>query len=68
MFTANGDVVLPSTLSGAWSLTMHDAAATGSALRLISIAGVVVLPGVLVYQMWSYRVFRQRVASERIAT
>ena len=66
--TANGAVVLPSTLSGAWSLTMDDAAATGSALRLISIAAVLVLPGVLVYQVWSYRVFRQRVASERIAS
>ncbi|GAA3217523.1 cytochrome d ubiquinol oxidase subunit II [Dactylosporangium siamense] len=68
VLTANGDVVLPSTLSGAWSLTMDEAAATGSALRLISAADVVVLPGVLVYQAWSYRVFRQRVASERIAS
>ncbi|MDG6107866.1 cytochrome d ubiquinol oxidase subunit II [Dactylosporangium aurantiacum] len=66
--TANGDVVLPSTVSGAFSLTMRDAAATGSALRLLSLAGVVVLPGVLVYQAWSYRVFRNRVASERVAS
>ncbi|MEU0560801.1 cytochrome d ubiquinol oxidase subunit II [Dactylosporangium sp. NPDC006015] len=66
--TANGDVVLPSTLSGAWSLTMSEAAATGPALRLISAAAIVVLPGVLVYQAWSYRVFRQRVASERVAS
>ncbi|MET7423536.1 cytochrome d ubiquinol oxidase subunit II [Dactylosporangium sp. NPDC005555] len=68
VLTANGDVVLPSTLSGAWSLTMDEAAATGPALRLISAAAVVVLPGVLVYQAWSYRVFRQRVSSERIAS
>ncbi|GAB3848157.1 cytochrome d ubiquinol oxidase subunit II [Dactylosporangium cerinum] len=68
VLTANGDVVLPSTLSGAWSLTMDGAAATGPALRLISVAAVIVLPGVLVYQAWSYRVFRQRVASERIAS
>jgi cytochrome d ubiquinol oxidase subunit II len=68
VLTANGDVVLPSTLDGAWSLTMDSAAATSSALRLISFAAVLVLPGVLVYQAWSYRVFRQRVASDRIAT
>ncbi|MEV4508615.1 cytochrome d ubiquinol oxidase subunit II [Dactylosporangium sp. NPDC049525] len=68
VLTANGAVVLPSTLSGAWSLTMDGTAATGSTLRLISFAAVIVLPGVLVYQVWSYRVFRQRVASERIAT
>ncbi|GAA0735829.1 cytochrome d ubiquinol oxidase subunit II [Dactylosporangium roseum] len=66
--TANGSVVLPSTLNPAWSLTMDGAAATDSALRIISVAGLVVLPGVLVYQAWSYRVFRQRVASDRITT
>jgi cytochrome d ubiquinol oxidase subunit II len=67
VFTAHGSVVLPSTLDPAWSLTRTGAAATGSALRLISYAGVVVLPGVVVYQSFSYWVFRRRVASERLA-
>ncbi|AGZ42300.1 cytochrome d ubiquinol oxidase subunit II [Actinoplanes friuliensis] len=66
VFTAHGDVVLRSTLDPAWSLTMTGAAATDSALRLLSIVGVVVLPGVLVYQAFSYWVFRRRVASERV--
>ena len=66
VFTAHGDVVLRSTLDPAWSLTMTGAAATDSALRLISVVGVVVLPGVLVYQAFSYWVFRRRVASERV--
>ncbi|MET8153331.1 cytochrome d ubiquinol oxidase subunit II [Actinoplanes sp. NPDC049668] len=66
VFTAHGDVVLRSTLDPAWSLTMAGAAATDSALRLISVVGVVVLPGVLVYQAYSYWVFRRRVASERV--
>jgi len=66
VFTAHGDVVLRSTLDPAWSLTMTGAAATDSALRLLSVAGVVVLPGVLVYQAFSYWVFRRRVASERV--
>jgi cytochrome d ubiquinol oxidase subunit II len=66
VFTAHGDVVLRSTLDPAWSLTMAGAAASGSALRLISVVGVVVLPGVLVYQAFSYWVFRRRVASERV--
>ena len=44
------------------------AAATDTALRLLSVVGVVVLPGVLVYQALSYWVFRRRVASERIGT
>ncbi len=66
VFTAHGAVVLPSTLDPAWSLTLTGAAATGPALRLLTIVGVVVLPGVLVYQGFSYWVFRRRVASERV--
>ncbi|MEV4640520.1 cytochrome d ubiquinol oxidase subunit II [Actinoplanes sp. NPDC049548] len=66
VFTAHGDVVLRSTLDPAWSLTMTGAAATDSALRLLSVVGVVVLPGVLVYQAFSYWVFRKRVASKRV--
>ncbi|MFI5493950.1 cytochrome d ubiquinol oxidase subunit II [Actinoplanes sp. NPDC051859] len=67
-FTAHGDVVLRSTLDPTWSLTMTSAAATGETLQLISIAGIVILPGVLVYQAYSYWVFRRRVASERVAS
>jgi cytochrome d ubiquinol oxidase subunit II len=66
VFTAHGEVVLRSTLSPAWSLTITGAAATDSALRLLTAVGVLVLPGVLVYQAFSYWVFRRRVASERI--
>ena len=68
VFTWNGTVVLPSTLDPAWSLTRSGTAATESALELISVVGVIVLPGVLVYQLWSYWVFRRRVASERLAS
>jgi cytochrome bd ubiquinol oxidase subunit II len=67
VFTWNGAVVLPSTLDPAWSLTRSETAATDSALRLLSVVGVVVLPGILVYQTWSYWVFRSRVSSERLA-
>jgi cytochrome d ubiquinol oxidase subunit II len=68
VFTTGGEVVLRSTLSPAWSLTMTGAAATDSALRLLTAVAVVVLPGVLVYQAFSYWVFRRRVASERISS
>jgi cytochrome d ubiquinol oxidase subunit II len=66
VFTAHGEVVLRSTLDSAWSLTRTGAAASDSALRLLSVVGVVVLPGVLVYQAYSYWVFRRRVASARV--
>ncbi len=67
VFTADPGVVLPSTLDAAASLTLAGAAATDSALRLTGLAAVVVLPGVVVYQVFSYSVFRRRVASERVA-
>ena len=66
VLTVHGDVVLPSTLNPAWSLTRDGVAATGSALRLLTVVGLIVLPGVLVYQAYSYWVFRRRVASERV--
>jgi cytochrome d ubiquinol oxidase subunit II len=66
VFTTHGDVVLRSTLNPAWSLTTTGAAATGSTLHLLTVAGLIILPGVLAYQAFSYWVFRRRVASERI--
>jgi cytochrome d ubiquinol oxidase subunit II len=68
VFTAHGPVVLRSTLDPAWSLTMQSAAAFDSTLRLLTVAGVLILPGVLAYQAYSYVVFRRRVASERVPT
>lgn len=68
VFTAHGSIVLRSTLDPLWSLTRSEAAASPTALRLITIAGVIILPGVLAYQAWSYWVFRRRVSSERIAS
>ena len=66
VFTIHGDVVLRSTLDPAWSLTMTGAASSPSALRLLTVVAVIVLPGVLVYQAFSYWTFRRRVTSERI--
>jgi cytochrome bd ubiquinol oxidase subunit II len=65
VFTAHLPVVLPSTLDPAASLTLDGAAASPTALGTLTVAGVLVLPGVLAYQAFSYWVFRRRVASER---
>ncbi|MDT7744524.1 MAG: cytochrome bd ubiquinol oxidase subunit [Actinomycetota bacterium] len=64
-FAAHAPVVLPSTLDPAFSLTVAGAAASPGALQVISVAGVLVLPGVVAYQAFSYWVFRERVASGR---
>jgi cytochrome d ubiquinol oxidase subunit II len=66
VFTAHLPVVLRSTLDATASLTVAGAAASPDALRVITVAGVVVLPGVVAYQAFSYWVFRRRVASERV--
>lgn len=66
-FTAHVPVVLPSTLDPASSLTIGGAAASPYALTVITVGAVLILPGVLAYQAFSYWVFRRRVASERVA-
>ncbi|MEJ2868707.1 cytochrome d ubiquinol oxidase subunit II [Actinomycetospora sp. OC33-EN08] len=66
-FTAHVPVVLPSTLDPASSLTISGAAASPYALTVITIGAVLILPGVVAYQAFSYWVFRRRVASERVA-
>jgi cytochrome d ubiquinol oxidase subunit II len=66
VFTAHGEVVLRSTLDPAWSLTVTGTAAPESTLRLLTVVGAIVLPGVLVYQGFSYWIFRHRVAGGRI--
>jgi cytochrome bd ubiquinol oxidase subunit II len=67
VFAAHVPVVLPSTLDPASSLTIAGAAASPGALQVITVGAVVVLPGVLAYQAFSYWVFRRRVASGRVA-
>ncbi|WP_432565508.1 cytochrome d ubiquinol oxidase subunit II [Kineococcus sp. SYSU DK003] len=54
-------VLLRSTLSPAGDVTLRAAAASEGALHLITVAGLVILPGVVAYQAWSYWVFRKRV-------
>ncbi|WP_432546547.1 cytochrome d ubiquinol oxidase subunit II [Kineococcus sp. SYSU DK004] len=63
--TAHFPVLLPTTLAGGADVTLRGAAASDGALELISVVGVVVLPGVVAYQLWSYWVFRRRVGGER---
>ncbi len=66
VFTAHLPVVLPSTLDAAAALTIAGAAASPGALRVLTVAGVLVLPGVVAYQAFSYWVFRRRVGGERV--
>ncbi|WP_205328086.1 cytochrome d ubiquinol oxidase subunit II [Glycomyces sp. YM15] len=66
LFCALWPNVLPSTSDAANSLTHENAAATDKTLGIMSWAAVVFLPVVLLYQGWSYWVFRKRVSTESI--
>lgn len=66
LFCALWPDVLPSTGDAANSLTHENAAATDKTLGIMSWAALVFLPVILLYQGWTYWVFRQRVMVERI--
>jgi cytochrome d ubiquinol oxidase subunit II len=56
--------VMVSSLNPDWSLTIQNAASTPRTLRLMTIVTLIFLPVVLLYQAWTYRVFRKRVSGE----
>lgn len=58
--------VLPSTLSDAWSLTTSNAASTPYTLRIMTVVAVLFTPLVVMYQIWSYWVFRKRIGVQHI--
>jgi len=60
--------VMVSSSAFADSLTVHNAASGHYTLTVMTVATVLLLPVVCVYQFWSYRVFRVRVAGEVPAT
>lgn len=55
--------VMVSTTSAAYNLTVSNSAAAHYPLQVMSIVALIFLPIVLLYQAWSYYVFRQRVTA-----
>jgi cytochrome d ubiquinol oxidase subunit II len=53
--------VLVSSTDAAYSLTVSGAASGSYALKVMTVAAVTLVPLVLLYQGWTYRVFRARV-------
>ncbi|WP_033436189.1 cytochrome d ubiquinol oxidase subunit II [Saccharothrix sp. NRRL B-16314] len=58
--------VLPSTLDPAWSLTVAGAASSPYTLTVMTWVAAFGTPAVLVYQGWTYWVFRKRVGTRHI--
>jgi len=66
IFGAVYPVVLPSTISHAFDLTVQTASSTPYTLGVMSVVAAMGLPLVIVYQSWSYWVFRKRIAETHI--
>ncbi len=58
--------VMPSTTDPAFSLTIENASSTDYTLTIMTWAAVIFLPLVLLYQGWTYWIFRKRVTRTTI--
>ena len=59
--------VMPSTLDPAWSLTVTNASSSPYTLKIMTWLAVLATPLVLLYQGWTYWVFRKRIGTQHIA-
>lgn len=57
--------VMLSTLNPAWSLTIYNASSSQYTLTVMSIVALIFVPIVLVYQGWTYYMFRKRVSTDK---
>ncbi|RRR74105.1 MAG: cytochrome d ubiquinol oxidase subunit II [Candidatus Viridilinea halotolerans] len=54
--------VMVSSLNPEWSLTIYNASSSEKTLTVMTVVAVIFIPLVLIYQGWSYWVFRQRLS------
>jgi cytochrome d ubiquinol oxidase subunit II len=59
--------VMPSSLGSQFDLTITNASSTPYTLKVMTIVAVVMTPLVLIYQGWTYWVFRKRVSASQIS-
>ena len=58
--------LLPSTLNPDWSVTIYNGSSTPYTLKIMSWASLTLLPLVMLYQGWTYWVFRRRISADAI--
>jgi cytochrome bd ubiquinol oxidase subunit II len=58
--------VIPSSLNPEWSLTIYNAASSQYTLQVMTVVALIFVPIVLLYQGWSYWVFRKRITGETV--
>ncbi|MER7486655.1 cytochrome d ubiquinol oxidase subunit II [Streptomyces sp. NPDC126497] len=59
--------VMPSTLDADWSLTVTNASSSPYTLKIMTWLAVIATPVVLLYQGWTYWVFRKRIGTQHLA-
>ena len=59
--------VMPSSLGAQFDLTIRNASSTQYTLKVMTVVAVILTPVVLLYQGWTYWVFRKRVSASQIA-
>lgn len=59
--------VMPSSLGAQFDLTITNASSTDYTLKVMTYVAVVMTPLVLIYQGWTYWVFRKRVSASQIS-
>ncbi|MER0446988.1 cytochrome d ubiquinol oxidase subunit II [Streptomyces sp. Edi4] len=67
LFLALFPNVMPSSLNGAWNLTVSNASSSPYTLKIMTWCAGVATPLVLLYQGWTYWVFRKRIGTKNIA-
>jgi cytochrome d ubiquinol oxidase subunit II len=60
--------VMPSSLRPEWSLTVSNASSTPYTLKIMTVVALVLTPVVLLYQGYTYWVFRKRIAAHHISS
>ncbi|NGO40899.1 cytochrome d ubiquinol oxidase subunit II [Streptomyces ureilyticus] len=66
LFLALYPDVMPSSLNTAWSLTVSNASSSTYTLTVMTWVAAIMTPVVLLYQGWTYWVFRKRIGVEHI--
>ena len=59
--------VMPSSLNPDWSLTVDNASSSPYTLKIMTWCAVIATPVVMLYQGWTYWVFRKRIGTQHIA-
>ncbi|MGM9445727.1 cytochrome d ubiquinol oxidase subunit II [Streptomyces murinus] len=59
--------VMPSLLNADWSLTVTNASLTPYTLKIMTWCAGIATPIILIYQAWTYWVFRNRIGTQHIA-